>query len=47
MNIELFIELVRENPILYNVSHEKYKENNIKNNVWDSIVLQVEQLENG
>lgn len=37
INTELFIQTVQNYPVLYDTSHKNYKNNRIKNKIWDSI----------
>lgn len=37
------INLVKANPVLYQRSHENYKDNATKENIWEQIALSLEK----
>lgn len=41
MEDEVLIELVRENTVLYDLSHAKYMDTKYKNNLWNKIGTQM------
>lgn len=43
MNDEKLIELVREYPVLYDLSHSKYMDTGFKNNIWARIAKEMKQ----
>lgn len=43
---ERLIDLVRTHPALYQSSHISYKENAVKENVWDEIALSLDRTGN-
>jgi hypothetical protein len=41
-NCEKLIELIRENPVLYDCSRKEYKDADIVTNTWKSIISRLE-----
>nr|XP_022911624.1 transcription factor Adf-1-like [Onthophagus taurus] len=43
MNDEKLIEMVRDYPVLYDLSHAKYNDINYKNGIWKEIAKQLKE----